>query len=240
MALSNFLKKLVFFDVIFSSRSKKLTGVNDFKNTTTESVIISSVDNSISFVSGQVPDFMYKDQYFRVLTGTNENELFRIKEINQDKIITYENLLNDTGNITLDARLWVVHGDNSISRKSPTNGTMFNVDNMDDTGTDCDGSKIAKAYTSHYHNPDPRKVNVVPEGQKNNENVIFNLPNGEKFVEGTLEIYLSHLHLDSDQFTPNVDRTGFTIILEPEDKWKLNCPPLQGESLTINYLQDVE
>lgn len=238
--IRGFIRKLLIFDVIFGARTKKLTGINDKDNVITTDVVIDSADNSITFTNNDLPKFLKEDVYFRVFTGPNNNELFRVKSIDLNKVFVYETVQDDTNTRTIDARLWQVHNDNSISRKSPTGGTMFNVDNMNDTGVECDGSGIAKAYTSHYHSPEPRKTNVEPIGEKNNQNLIFTLPNGEKYVSGTLEVYLSHLHLDSDQFVENAEKTGFTIVLDPQDRWKLNCPPLQGESLTINYLQDVE
>lgn len=238
--LRSFIKKLLLFDVIFGARTKKLAGINDKDNLITTDLVISSTDDSIAFTNNDLPSFLKVNSYFRIFGGPNNNDLFRVQDISGNKLYVYENVSNDTNSRTIDARFWIVHDDNSISRKSPTGGTMFNVDNTDDTGVECDGSQISKVYTSHYHNPNPRKTNVIPLGEKDNENLIFNLPNGEKFVAGTLEVYLSHLHLDSDQFLPNGDNTGFTIVLEPNNRWKLNCPPLQDESLTINYLQDVE
>lgn len=239
--IRGFIKKLLIFDVIFGSRTKKLAGINDKDNVITTDVVISNVDNSITFPNNNLPDFLRKEGvYFRITGGPNNNALFTVKSFSLNKLFVNETVQNDTASRTVDARLWVVHKDNSISRKSPTGGTMFNVDNMSDTGNACDGSQIAKVYTSHYHGPEARKTNIVPEGNKNNQNLDFTLPNGEKFVSGTLEVYLSHLHLDTDQFIPYPDNTGFTIVIEPQDRWKLNCPPLQGESLTINYLQDLE
>jgi len=235
------MRKLLVFDVIFGARTKKLAGINDKKNFITTDVVISDSDNSITFTSIELPSFFKIDGYFRIFGGPNNKELFRIRDINGNKILTYENVTNDSTARTLDARLWVVHEDNSISRKGPTGGTMFNLDNMEDTGVDCDASQIANIYISHYHTDHATntKIGIVPEGNKNNNNLIFTLPADAKFVEGTLEIYLSHLHLDEDQFVANATNTGFTIIINPQDRWKLNGPPLQGESLTINYLQDV-
>ena len=239
--IRGFIKKLLIFDVIFGARTKKLAGINDKDNLITTNIVIDNIDNSITFTNNDLPNFLKKEgRYFVIFGGPNDQNLFTVKSFNLNKIYVNEVVQNDTASRTIDARLWVVHNNNTISRKSPTGGTMFNLDNIVDTGNNCDGSQIANIYASHYHNPDERRVNVIPDGQKNNQNLIFNLPNGEKFVSGTLEVYLSHLHLDTDQFIPHADRTGFTLVLEPNNRWKLNCPPLQDESLTINYLQDVE
>jgi len=241
--LRSFVKKLLVFDVIFGARTKKLAGINDKDNLIVTDLVISDTDNSITFPNNDLPTkFLKIDGYFRIFGGPNNKDLFSVKEITGNKLYVNETVSNDTASRTIDARMWVVHDDNSISRESPTGGTMFNIDNMDDTGVDCDGSQIAKAYTEHYHTDEGErtKTGVIPDGNKDNDNLIYILPNGEVFVDGTLEVYLSHLHLDSDQFVPNATNTGFTIVIDPEDRWKLNCPPLQGESLTINYLQDVK
>jgi len=151
MSLSNFLKKLIIFDVIWGTRSKKLAGINDFNNLTTESVTFSSVDNSITFTTPEVPDFFTEDQYFRVFGGANDGRLLRVLEIQGNRLITYENLINDSGSITLDARLWVVHNDPTVSRPTSTGSTMFNVHNRQDTGIDGDASKLAFTFAEHYH-----------------------------------------------------------------------------------------
>lgn len=150
MALSNFLKKLIVFDAIWGTRSKKLAGINDFNNLVNENVTFSSVDNSITFPT-TVPDFFQEDQYFRVFGGANDSRLFRIQEIQGNKIITYESLIDDSGTIRLDARLWVVHNNPRISRPTSTGSTMFNVHNRQDTGIEGDASKLALTFAEHYH-----------------------------------------------------------------------------------------
>jgi len=241
--LRNFIKKLLILDVIFGVRTKKLAGVNDKLNTSSHDIVVDSADNSIDFTNNDIPEYLEEERFFRIEGGgPNDGDLFKIKQIVGNKVFVYENVQDETANRTIDARLWKVHGDNSISREAPNGSTMFNIDNFGNTGNDGDGSQISVAYTSHYHTDyeKRKKHGVEPDGNKDNDNLIYILPNGEKFVDGTLEVYLSHLHLDNDQFVPNGTNTGFTIVLDPDDRWKLNCPPQQGESLTINYLQDVE
>lgn len=149
MNITNFIKKLITLDVIWGTRTKKLTGVKDKNNLITDNFVISDVDNSITF-STAIPDFLQVDTYFRITGGNNDGQLFRVMEIQGNKIITYENLTNDSGSLTLDARLWVVHNDENISKASSNGSTIFNLSNTSTTGLD-DGSGIAKVFAEHYH-----------------------------------------------------------------------------------------
>lgn len=153
MSASKFLKQFFIWDVIFGARSKKLAGINDGNNLISEVVTFSDVDNSITF-PGETPSFFQENQYFRVFGGSNDSRLFRVQEVQFNKIITVENLINDSGTRTLDARLWVVHNNSKISRPTSTGSTMFNVHNRDTTGVDGDASAIALTYAEHYHDED--------------------------------------------------------------------------------------
>lgn len=241
------VKKFIGLDVLFGPAKKKMAGINDAQCTITTDLSIDTVDDSITFTGGDMPDWVKVDKYFRIIGGANDGELFRVKEIvSSNKIVIYEDPVTDSGTLTFDARLWVVHQDNTITRKSPSGGTMFNLDNLNDTGVPEDGSCLAKVPVAHYHAHDAWKVNIVPIGDKNNQNLIFILPNSETFVYGQLEVYLSGLHLNGDQSDPDrdynylPDLNGFEIILRSNNRWGLNRPPLQGEPLTITYLQDLE
>lgn len=82
--------------------------------------------------------------------------------------------------------------------------------------------------------------NVTPAGLKNGANLEYTIPNGEKFISGTLEVFLSCLKLTPGvNFEEYPDGTGFTIILEPENPYMLNVPPQQYEPLTVNFLLDI-
>jgi hypothetical protein len=150
MSVSKFLKQFIIWDVLFGARTKKLAGINDSNNQIQENVTFSDVDNSVNF-PGKVPYWFQVDEYFRVFGGDNDGRLFRVKEIQFDKVITHENLINDTGVRQLDARLWVVHNDPKISRPTSTGSTMFNVHNRENTITPDDASSLAFAFAEHYH-----------------------------------------------------------------------------------------
>jgi len=241
------IKKFVGLDVLYGSRTKKIVGINDADCVITTDVSVDASDDTITFTGNDMPIWVEKDLYFRFIGGLNDGQLYRVKAVlASNRFETYESLITDTGNYTIDARLWKVHDDNTITRKSPTGGTMYNLDNLDDTGLTGDGSCLAKVPVVHYHADDPWKVNIHPIGEKNNVNLIFTLPDNETFVDRKLEVYLSGNHLNGDQDDPErdfsylPDRSGFTVILDPEKWWRLNCPPLQYESLEITYLQDLE
>jgi len=240
----NFIKRLIALDALWGSRSKKLAGINDKDKIVTESVTIDSGTRTITFISGDRPEWLKTDKYFRIADGANEGDLFRVESVGVDFLVVVEPIQSDSGTLTLDGRMWMVHNDNAISRRGPYGGTMFNVNNMNTTGLP-DGSGIAKAYATHYHAHEPWRLNIRPVGDQDNQNLIFYLPNGETFVEGSLEVYLSCLHLNGNQadarrdFVYLPDNSGFIIILNPEDRWRLNRPPLQDEPLLINYLLDL-
>lgn len=160
MSLSNFLKKLIIFDAIWGTRSKKLAGINDFNNLINQNVTFSSVDNSITFPTPEVPDFFQEDQYFRVFGGANDGRLLRVQEIQGSRLITYETPIDESGTVTLDARLWVVHNNPRISRPTSTGSTMFNVHNRQDTGIEGDASKLAITFAEHYHDEEGSEDDV--------------------------------------------------------------------------------
>ena len=240
----NFIKKLIALDALWGSRSKKLAGINDKDKVSTVDVTIDGGTGTITFVSGDRPIWLNTDKYFRIADGVNAGSLFQVASVGVDFVTVVEPITTDSGTRTLDGRMWVVHNDNTITRKGPDGGTMFRLDNMDTTGRP-DGSGIAKVYAVHYHANEPWRLNIRPDGAQDNQNLIFYLPNGETFVEGSLEVYLSCLHLNGNQtdterdllYLP--DNSGFIIVLDPEDRWRLNRPPLQDEPLLINYLLDL-
>lgn len=86
------------------------------------------------------------------------------------------------------------------------------------------------------------KTNITPVGLKNGVNLDYTLPNSETFLDGTLEVYLSGIHLNGDQDDPDrdfdlyTDNTGFTILIDPSQGHRLNAPPQCLESLTISYM----
>lgn len=247
LSWSEIIKRLTALDTIFGSRSKKLAGINDADCLITTSLILDDADDSIAFPSNDMPTWFVRDRYFRVFGGANDGILYRVKDVvSSNKFTIYETIIADSGSFTLDGRLWKVHAETVITRESPTGGTMYNLDNLDETGIDGDGSCLAKVPVTHYHTDHIElwKLNVHPLGEKNNQNLIFTLPDGELFKEGKLNVYLSCLRLNGDQSDPKrdfdyfPDRSGFTLRLDPEDRWRLNCPPLQDESLLIDYIQD--
>jgi|VirMetMinimDraft_7_1064189.scaffolds.fasta_scaffold18528_2 hypothetical protein len=150
MSASKFLKQFLIWDVLFGARTKKLAGINDSNNQIDEIVTMSDVDDSITF-PGEVPKWFQVGEYFRIFGGANDSRLFRVKEIQFDKVITQESLVSDSGSRRMDARLWVVHNDTRISRPTSTGSTMFNVHNRDISPTPDDASAIALTFAEHYH-----------------------------------------------------------------------------------------
>lgn len=76
-----------------------------------------------------------------------------------------------------------------------------------------------------------------PSGLKNNQNLAYQTEN--EFIPGSLKVYLSGLRLANVDFTTGVDNKSFTLILNPNDPDRLNCPPQQDETLIIDYLKNI-
>jgi len=152
MNLLSFIKKLIIFDVIWGTRSKKLAGINDKNNVISDNVIFSSSDNSITLTS--IPSWFQKDKYFRITTGggNNLNQLYKIISIDNlnNKIIVSGLITDFTGNTTLDGRIAVVINDINIAKLDSSGSTIFNLDNQSWTGFP-DGSGIAQIFANHYH-----------------------------------------------------------------------------------------
>lgn len=95
--------------------------------------------------------------------------------------------------------------------------------------------RVLEAYFSRVGIP---VQNEIPTGDQNNINLTYTTSN--EFLPDSLEVYLSGLKLvpglDFDIITtgPNTNK-GFVIKLDPNDSIRLNCPPQQGEPLTVNY-----
>ena len=77
--------------------------------------------------------------------------------------------------------------------------------------------------------------NVIPIGLKNNVNLVYTLPDVDRASPGTLEVWLSCVKLTPDSFVLAPDFRSFTVVLDPLDPFKLNCPPQQNEPLFVDY-----
>lgn len=85
--------------------------------------------------------------------------------------------------------------------------------------------------------------NEVPLGNKDNQNLFYTT--NFEFIPDSLEVYLSGTMLNGDQSDPDRDydivptgpnqNKGFELRLDPNKYWRLNAPPLQNESLIVNY-----
>lgn len=104
---------------------------------------------------------------------------------------------------------------------------------------DIDKKNVQFALESYWSKAGLPILNEIPGGVKNRVNLLFTT--AFEFIPGTLEVYLSGLHLNGDQSDPdrdfNVNGTndGFTLILAPNKPFGLNCPPFKNEPLYVNY-----
>lgn len=79
------------------------------------------------------------------------------------------------------------------------------------------------------------RKNIIPDGIKNGVNLTFEIP--EKADPESIEVFLSGISLDPIMdFIIGIDLKTITIVVEPADPTRLNCPPLQYESLKLNYI----
>ena len=90
------------------------------------------------------------------------------------------------------------------------------------------------------------KTNIVPIGLKNGVNLEYTLPNNEAFIDGTLSVFLSGIHLNGDQLDSDKDyeiypdKTGFKILIDPSKSYRLNSAPKCIEDLLISYMMKTE
>lgn len=88
-----------------------------------------------------------------------------------------------------------------------------------------------------------RTFNEIPAGDLDNQNLLYTTE--FEFIPDSLEVYLSGIRLNGDQNDPERDfdiittganeNKGFQLRIEPNKYWRLNGPPLQNESLIVNY-----
>lgn len=193
MSIKNFIKKLIMFDVIWGARTKKLTGVNDANNFIETNITINDSEKSID-LGVTVPSYFRKGTYFRTFGTNNQSSLFQVDRVEGTKIFVVENINTDVGNYRVDARLWVVHDDENISKESSTGGTMFNANNATTTGLECDGSGLARQLVEHYHTPDE---NTNPGGGDGTRIVEYFTLNNAQFTNK--EVVLSQNPLQDNQ-----------------------------------------
>lgn len=84
---------------------------------------------------------------------------------------------------------------------------------------------------------DVRCRQVIPGGATDCSNLVYTTP--DKFEAGSLEVYVDGRRLTNIlDFTEAVDLMGFTIILDLDDKNRLNTALGQSEDLRVDYTKD--
>lgn len=79
----------------------------------------------------------------------------------------------------------------------------------------------------------------TPVGDLNCVNLSYTTAN--IYQAGTLEVYLDGRRLDAGlDFVETVARDGFTVLLDPSNKQRLNTAFRHNESLRVDYLIDPE
>jgi hypothetical protein len=107
------------------------------------------------------------------------------------------------------------------------------------TITDIDKRNVQQVLEEYFSIHGIPVIREYPIGLKNSINLTF--ATEFEFVAGTLEVFLSGMSLIGKPTDPNrdfdvhLDNKGFTIRVEPMLSHRLNKPPKQRESLTVNY-----
>ena len=156
MALRDTLKRWWIFDVLFDTRTKKLAGINDFANVTTDIVTFDSATSAIIF-AGPPPSWLILNKWLRVTSGGggNTGNVFKVTKVLPDRVLVAPVVVDFSGQATMDGRIWKVINDSTIAQGTTTGSTMYNVHNRDHTLNDGDASEIALTFAEHYHNTAP-------------------------------------------------------------------------------------
>jgi len=78
--------------------------------------------------------------------------------------------------------------------------------------------------------------NIDPIGDRNCNNLIFTTP--DKFIPRTLEVFLQGNKLTKDlDYTVNATDDGFTLILNPANRYRLDLAPSPNDDFTVNYVK---
>jgi len=81
-------------------------------------------------------------------------------------------------------------------------------------------------------------VNEIPLGIKNCLNNSFRTR--YPYIDGSLEIYIDGIKIDTTGFLTHIDLQGFTFLIDDTDSKKLNRPIMNTETLMVNYLRSVK
>jgi hypothetical protein len=125
MNVSNLLKKLTFLGALFGPKAKKLTGIRDFSNVYTGMVTFNA-PNKLTFNS--IPAFLSVGTQFRVTAGINAGNLYTVKAVSGNTLITLENVQSGTGPATLDGRMATVLNDTNVAKLNSSGNSIFNVE----------------------------------------------------------------------------------------------------------------
>lgn len=106
------------------------------------------------------------------------------------------------------------------------------------TITDIGQRNVQAALEAYWSRVGIPVIGVVPTGTRDGVNISYVTPH--EFIPNTLVVYLGGDALTRDaDFVEHLDHHGFDIIVAPEDTWRLNAPPLQGEDLVANYAKRI-
>ncbi len=179
MILKDFIKKLIALDVIWGTKAKKISGINDKDCTLSDTnVIWNNTNKTITFSNQSIlPSWCKIGTYARIYDGnkifvkdsldsdynniailtentlTNSGVLFQIINVSGNVItidITPTNRDSGSDLVTLDARIAIAINNSNIARINNLGCTVFNLQYQSTTGLG-DGSGINLVNTDHFH-----------------------------------------------------------------------------------------
>jgi len=102
------------------------------------------------------------------------------------------------------------------------------------TITDIDQKNVQSALESYFSQLGIPIKSEVPVGTKNNVNLEYETE--FEFIPDSLEVFLSGMKLiPAVDYIEHLDFQGFTVLVDPQDRYRLNRAPQQGEGLEVNY-----
>lgn len=212
-----------------------------------ESLTITTVVNGVQILSSSSPSNIF-------FIGSAQNQYVNLGDATTYQQGHYYNFMNDSSEVVFIRDF----GLNVLAELSPNAGVTLHLeDNSSSIGIwfipQTELSKIlvdltniqgitgsnAQDFLENFLSLNGIPViGEIPGGLKNCMNLVFST--SFEFIPGTLQVFLGGLRLESGvDYTEAVNNQGFTISINASDRTRLNKPPLDSESFTVNYSRKV-
>lgn len=212
-----------------------------------ESLTITTVTNGVFNLSASSPSNIF-------FIGSAQNQYVNLGDAGTYQQGHYYNFMNDSSEVVFIRDF----GLNVLAELSPNAGVTLQLEDnsnsngvwfipqtelskilVDLTNIQGIGGSNAQDFLENFLSLNGIPViGEIPGGLKNCVNLVFTT--SFEFIPGTLQVFLSGLRLESGvDYTEAVNNQGFTILIDASNRSRLNKPPLDSESFTVNYSRKV-